>query len=94
MVDAVIRAASTPSAVGRTFNIGNADTLISIRELAELIVDLCGSHSASLDGPATSADIHVRNPCVDRARELLGFEADVGLKEGLLRTIERARLAT
>ena len=94
MVDAVIRAASTPSAVGRTFNIGNADAVVSIRELAELIVELCGSHSAILNGPPTGADIHVRSPCVDLARELLGFEASVGLKEGLLRTIERARLAT
>jgi len=93
MVDAVIRAASTPSAVGRTFNIGNANTVVNIRELAELIVDLSGSHSTILDGPATSADIHVRSPRVDLARELLGFEAEVSLKEGLRRTIERVRKA-
>ncbi len=91
MVDAVIRAASMQSAIGRAFNIGNADAVISIRELAELIVELSGSHSAILDGPATGADIHVRSPRVGLARELLGFEAGVGLREGLLRTIERVR---
>jgi UDP-glucose 4-epimerase len=94
MVDAVIRAASTPAALGKTFNIGNANTVVSVSELAKLIVDLSGSRSMILDGPASNADIHVRSPCVDLARKLLGFEAGVGLNEGLLRTIEHAGLAT
>jgi nucleoside-diphosphate-sugar epimerase len=92
MVDAVIRAISTPSAIGRAFNIGNANTVVSIRELAKLIVELSGSCSTILSGPATSADIQMRSPCVDLAHELLGFVARVGLKEGLLRTIDHARL--
>jgi UDP-glucose 4-epimerase len=94
MVDAAIRAASTPAAVGKTFNIGNADTVVSINELANLIVDLSGSQSMILDGPASNADIYVRSPCVDLARKLLGFEAGTGLKEGLLRTIEHEGLVT
>jgi len=94
MVEAAIRAASMPSAIGKTFNIGNANTAVSIRELAELIVNLSNSRSIILDGPATVADIQFRSPCTDLARELLGFEALVGLDEGLCCTIGHAKQET
>jgi len=89
MVEAILLSISTPEAVGKSFNIGNANTVISIRELAELVVELSGSQSVILEGPANKAEILVRSPRVDLARDVLGFEATVDLNEGILRTIDR-----
>ncbi len=38
--------------------------------------------------PWPNADVEIRVPAVEKARELLGFQAVVDLEEGLLRTIQ------
>jgi len=75
-------------------NIGNPREF-TVRELAEMVVRLTGSRSAIVREPLPEDDPKVRQPDIARARERLGWEAKVGLEEGLQRTIAdfRRRLA-
>jgi len=88
-----IHAATVPEAAGMVFNIGsNRET--SVNELADLIRRLTGSRSEIVHVPYSSAfgahfeESRRRVPDVTRAREVLGFEAQTSLEEGLQRTVE------
>jgi len=86
MVDGVLCALSHPSAVGESFNIGNSRAVTTIFGLAEAICRVTNSKSKILFRDALSADIELRIPQVDKARDLIDFEAKVDLEEGLRRT--------
>jgi UDP-glucose 4-epimerase len=60
----------------------------TIYGLANTIIRVLGSKSEVLYGEARSADIELRIPCVDKAKDILGFEAKVDLEEGIRRTAE------
>jgi UDP-glucose 4-epimerase len=92
-VEGTIRAATVREAAGQVFNIGsNRET--SVNELARLIRRLTGSHSEVVHVPYASAygpnfeETRRRVPDVTQAREVLGFETQVSLEEGLRRTLE------
>jgi UDP-glucose 4-epimerase len=74
-------------AVGQAFNIGNARSTLTILELARRIKRLTGCPGELVFQPLHYADVELRIPNVQKARELLGFEAQVDLDEGLGRTI-------
>jgi UDP-glucose 4-epimerase len=61
--------------------------------LANRIIEITGSRSPIEFHPALSADIELRIPCVDKAREILGFTAKVDLEEGVRRTANHFRAA-
>ncbi|GAB4560212.1 MAG: SDR family NAD(P)-dependent oxidoreductase [Haliangiales bacterium] len=88
IIDAVMRALEDPRAVGHAFNIGNPRSTVTIYNLAREIVRLAGSRSSIEFVPWPHPDVEIRVPAVEKARELLGFEATVDLEDGLLRTIE------
>jgi dTDP-glucose 4,6-dehydratase len=67
-------------------NIGNPDTEQTILQLAELAVELIGSSSEIVFEPLPVDDPTQRQPDITRARELLGWEPRVGLREGLEQT--------
>src|SRR5439155_1607674 len=87
MVDALLACLERPEAVGQTFNVGNARSVVTILDLAERIKRLSGCPGEILFRPIHYSDVEVRIPNVSKARELLGFEAKVDLDEGLSRTI-------
>jgi dTDP-glucose 4,6-dehydratase len=68
-------------------NIGNPNEM-TIRDFAEKIVALTGSGSSVAYHPLPVDDPKVRRPDISRARSLLGWEPEVGLDDGLRRTIE------
>ncbi|HET9685169.1 MAG TPA: UDP-glucuronic acid decarboxylase family protein [Gemmatimonadaceae bacterium] len=68
-------------------NIGNPDEY-TVRQLADLVVELTGSRSAIVREPLPVDDPKVRRPDITRARQLLGWEPRVHVREGLARTIE------
>lgn len=88
MVDGVLAALESPHAIGESFNIGNARAVTTIHGLAETVRRVVGGKSRIVFRDALSADIQLRVPRVDKARELLGFEAQVDLDEGIRRTAE------
>ncbi len=86
MVRGLIAALTHPDAVGEAFNIGNDRAVTTIHELASSIVRILGSKSDIIRKPRLSADVDFRIPKVEKARDILGFEAEVDLDEGLERT--------
>ena len=87
MVEAVLLSLERPEAVGQSFNIGNARSTVTIYDLAQRIKRLSGCAGEITFQPLHYADVEIRMPNVEKARELLGFEAKVDLDEGLERTI-------
>jgi UDP-glucose 4-epimerase len=96
MVDGTLLALESPNAVGESFNIGNARSAVTIHDLAQRVKRISGCHGNIVFHPLHYTDVELRIPNVDKARELLGFEAKVDLDEGLERTIAwyRERLPT
>jgi dTDP-glucose 4,6-dehydratase len=68
-------------------NIGNPNEF-TVRQLAELVVELTGTRSAIVSRPLPTDDPRVRKPDITRARTMLGWEPAVTLKDGVQRTIE------
>jgi len=87
MVEGVLLALEHPAAVGESFNIGNARSTVTIYDLAQRIKRLTGCSGEIVFQPLHYTDVELRIPNVDKARELLGFEASVELDDGLARTI-------
>jgi UDP-glucose 4-epimerase len=87
MVDALLLCLERPEAVGHTFNVGNARSTVTIFDLAHRVKRLTGAPCEIVFQPLHYTDVEIRIPNVDKARELLGFEAQVDLDDGLARTI-------
>lgn len=68
-------------------NIGN-DGEYSILELAKMIIDICNSSSKIVFKPLPSDDPCKRRPDLTLAKEKLGYEPTVNIKEGLIKTVE------
>jgi dTDP-glucose 4,6-dehydratase len=67
-------------------NIGNP-TEMTLLELAEAVVRATGSASPIVYEALPVDDPQVRQPDITRARQLLGWEPEIGLEEGLKRTL-------
>jgi nucleoside-diphosphate-sugar epimerase len=76
-----------PAAVGHTFNIGNPRSTVTIYNLAREIVRQVGNEAAIEFITWPFADVELRIPNIDKARELLGFEPAIDLEDGLAQTI-------
>ena len=88
MVEAVLLCLERPEAVGQSFNVGNARSTVTIFDLATRIKRISGCPGEIVFQPLTYADVEIRIPNVEKARELLGFDARVEIDDGLARTIE------
>lgn len=75
---------------GEIINIGNP-TEYTILEVAHLVKQLTQSDSKVVFLPLPEDDPKVRRPVIDKAREILNWEPEIGLEEGLKRTIEHYR---
>jgi len=88
LVEAMVRMMDAPPGFPGPVNIGNPGEF-TIRELAELVVELSGSASKVVVArPLPEDDPLQRQPDITLAREKLGWEPTVPLREGLRRTIE------
>jgi dTDP-glucose 4,6-dehydratase len=68
-------------------NIGNPSEL-TMKELAEEIIELCGSNSRIMYKELPEDDPKVRQPDISKAKEILNWEAKIDRREGLEKTIE------
>jgi UDP-glucuronate decarboxylase len=68
-------------------NIGNPGEF-TIRQLAELTLELVGGKSQLVEKPLPVDDPERRKPDITLARQHLGWEPKVPLREGLAKTID------
>ena len=74
-----------PDVVG-PINLGNPSEF-TMRQLAELILELTGSRSKIVHRPLPQDDPRQRKPDISEAERLLGWRPAISLKEGLTKTI-------
>jgi len=91
MVDGVLLAMEHPKAVGEAFNIGNQRAVVTIYGLANTVIRVLDSQSPVIFTRKDYVDVELRIPAVNKARDLLGFEAKIDLEEGITRTAEYYR---
>jgi nucleoside-diphosphate-sugar epimerase len=87
MVEGALLCLEHPAAPGESFNIGNARSAVTIFDLAARIRRLTGVPGEIRFQPLHYTDVELRIPNVDKARQVLGFDAKVELDDGLSRTI-------
>ena len=87
LIEGLIKLAE--SGVHEPVNLGNPDEM-TLLEMAKLVVELTESRSEIVFEALPVDDPKVRQPDITRARDLLGWEPKVDLREGLRRTIEHA----
>lgn len=90
-VDDLVRGmiALAESGQHQPINVGNPNEF-TLLALAEAVIEVTGSSSEIVFEALPTDDPQVRQPDITLARELLGWEPEVELREGLARTIEQA----
>ncbi len=89
IADGIVAATASPAGLHEDFNI-SAGEEHTVLELARLIWEACGEDPAAFaveHVPSFPVDVVRRWPDVSKARELLGWEARIGVREGLAQTV-------
>ena len=86
LIEATVRMMETPSDVTGPINIGNPGEF-TIRELAELVIEMTGTKSKVRFKPLPSDDPRQRQPDISMAKLMLRWEPKTQLREGLTKTI-------
>src|SRR5215468_11237260 len=86
LVEGLIRLMETPDDVTGPVNLGNPIEF-TIRQLAELVIELTGASSKIVSRPLPQDDPRQRRPDIGLAKSLLGWEPKIQLREGLKQTI-------
>lgn len=89
--DALLKSMEAEGAIGQAFNIGNPLNTVTVYALAQEVVRLCDSKSSIVFKEPGFADVDIRVPNIDKAREILGFNPKVSLEQGLAMNIEWVR---
>ena len=92
-VDDLIRGivALAESEAHQPVNIGNPDEF-TLLELAKTVIKVTDSRSEIVFETLPTDDPQQRRPDITRARDLLGWEPEIALEDGLRRTIEKSGL--
>lgn len=91
LVKAITRLAfAAPDDFAGPVNIGNPGEF-TIRELADLVLEMTGSRSAVESRPLPQDDPKQRRPDITLAGEVLGWKPEIPLRDGLRKTIEYFR---
>lgn len=85
LIEGFIRMMNQDEVVGPV-NLGNPGEF-TIRQLAELVLELTGSRSRIVEKPLPEDDPLQRQPIIDVAKRTFGWEPQVPLREGLEKTI-------
>jgi UDP-glucuronate decarboxylase len=86
LVRGFLKMMATGDEVTGPINMGNPGEFTML-ELAKLVIDITGSKSKIEFKPLPQDDPKQRRPDISKARELLGWQPEVQLREGLTRTI-------
>jgi len=86
LIEGFVRMMATPDSFTGPVNMGNP-VEFTIRELAELVIELTNSSSTLVNEPLPADDPQQRQPDISLAKAEMGWEPVTPLKEGLLKTI-------
>jgi UDP-glucuronate decarboxylase len=87
LVEAILRMMDTDAKITGPVNIGNPGEF-SMRELADIVVELTGTKSKIVSRPLPPDDPKQRRPDISLAKEVLGWEPRIALRDGLRKTID------
>lgn len=87
LIEGFIRLMATPDGVIGPINLGNPEEF-TIRELAELTAELSGTTTSLRFLPLPSDDPVQRRPDIKKSRDLLGWNPEIKLRDGLSKTID------
>jgi len=96
LADGIVTALGSPQGLGEAFNISAAREL-SVAELARIVWAACGEDPADFAlapaaaGEDATVNVSRRLPSVEKARELLGWQARIELEDGIAATVESIR---
>jgi nucleoside-diphosphate-sugar epimerase len=97
IADGIVTAMSAPQGLNEDFNI-SASRELTVAEIAKIVWEACGEDPAAFELehlPSFEVDVRRRWPSVEKARRLLGWEAKIGVEDGIAATVrwlrERAR---
>ncbi len=93
IADGIVTAMASPAGENQDFNISAREEL-TVAELARRIWVACGEPAEEFSLkhlPSFEVDVQRRWPSVQKARELLGWEAQIELDDGLRQTIDWLR---
>jgi UDP-glucuronate decarboxylase len=85
LVEGLIRLMETSDELVGPVNLGNPAEF-TIRELAEIVIDITGSAAKIVHRPLPADDPKQRRPDISKAQELLDWQPTVALREGLAKT--------
>ena len=86
LIDAFVAYMDKDGDLPGPINLGNP-TEFTIKQLAENVIDLTGAKSKLAHQPLPKDDPKQRQPDIAKAKELLGWQPKVALREGLMQTI-------
>jgi UDP-glucose 4-epimerase len=93
IADGIVTAMSAPAALNEDFNISASDEL-TVAEIARICWEESGNDPAAFELehlPSFEVDVQRRWPSVEKAREMLGWEARIGVREGIAQTVRWLR---
>ncbi len=89
IADGIVTAMASPAAENEDFNISASEEL-TVAAIARLIWECCGEDPAAFaleHLPSFAVDVQRRWPSVQKARDVLGWEAQVDLRDGITETV-------
>jgi nucleoside-diphosphate-sugar epimerase len=88
IADGVVTAMSSPAGLNEDFNI-SASRELTVAEIARIIWEVCGEDPKTFELkhlPTFAVDVQRRWPSVEKAKRLLGWEAQIEVEEGIAAT--------
>jgi UDP-glucose 4-epimerase len=93
IADGIVVATSHDAGLDEDFNISASEEL-TVAEIARIVWEACGNDPGDFELehlPSFKVDVQRRWPDVSKAKRLLGWEAQIGVREGIAQTVEWLR---
>jgi UDP-glucose 4-epimerase len=93
IADGIVTAMASPAGLREDFNI-SASQELTVAEIARICWEISGNNPDEFQlehQPSFEIDVQRRWPSVEKARRLLGWEAQIGVREGIAETVEWLR---
>jgi nucleoside-diphosphate-sugar epimerase len=93
IADGIVTAMSSPAGLHEDFNVSASEEM-TVEEIARVIWEACGRDPERFEvehQPSFEVDVVRRWPSVEKARRVLGWEAQIGVREGVAQTVDWLR---